>query len=145
MRFGTLSGERLNELLRYVSLSALSAFVTIVCPILLHEVAGVREEAAVGLSLVAAFILNFVMFRSFVFRSTGRAPRQFVRYLVFSLSFRVLEYLGFLLLFRVFSILYSASIVIVFVVSYVVKYICWKYVVFRPADTDSSIRQRAEE
>lgn len=121
------------QALRYLFASGLSACVTLGLPVLLHEVAGFVEAAAVGISLMAAFILNFFTTKHFVFNSKGNRYKEAALYGASSLFFRGAEYIAFLLLFNLLHLHYMVALVMVLVTSAAFKFLAYKFVVFKPA------------
>jgi len=126
--------ERLAELFRYGIATGLSATVTIGLPLLLHEVFAVPERIAVGIAFAAAFVLNFVTTRGYVFRSTGAARNELPRYVITSVCFRLGEYGLFLVLFQ-FGLVYYAAQIIVVGLSLVLKFLTFKTFVYGRASS----------
>jgi putative flippase GtrA len=124
-----LTSERLAELVRYGIATALSATVTLGVPVALHEGLDVSERHAVGIAFAAAFALNFITTRSFVFRSTGKARNDLPRYVLTSLAFRLAEYGAFLLLFQMGLLYYVAQFIVVSL-SLVIKFLTFKTFVY---------------
>ena len=127
-RLVTLASEGVVH--RYFYLSGLSAGITFGAPIILHELAGFEEKDAVGLALVAAFIVNFLVARSYVFRSNGAMLPQLVRFASSSLVFRGGEYLAFLLLHSYLGMFYVLAVGIVLAISFVLKFLFYRVFVF---------------
>lgn len=117
------------QLVRYAAATAASATITLGLPILLHEVFGVADDIAVAVALAVAFIVNFVSTRVLVFRSTGRASGELLRFALTSLSFRGLEYLAYLALAWA-GVVYYLALAIVLAVSMVLKFLTYRSVVF---------------
>lgn len=115
---------------RYIAMTGLSAAVTLGLPILLHERLAIAEEAAVALALSAAFVLNFLTLRLFVFGSRGGAVRELLKFGATSAGFRFGEYLGFLMLHRILGVNYVMAISAMLALSIVLKFIVYKLFVF---------------
>ena len=126
--------ERLGELFRYGVATGLSATVTIGLPLLLHEVFAVPERIAVGVAFAAAFVLNFVTTRSYVFRSSGAARNELPRYVITSVCFRLGEYGAFLALFQLGLVYYAAQIIVV-ALSLILKFFTFKTFVYGRAQS----------
>ena len=124
----TLASE--GVLHRFFLMSGLSAGITFGSPIILHELAGFEEKDAVGLALVAAFVVNFLVARSYVFRSSGAMLPQLVRFASSSLAFRGGEYLAFLLLHSYAGMFYVFAVGIVLAISFVLKFLFYRVFVF---------------
>ena len=134
-----LRSERAGEIFRYGLATALSATVTLGLPVLLHQVFGVPARIAVGIAFAAAFVLNFVSTRGFVFKSTGRARPELVRYVIASAGFRLAEYLAFLALYELGLVYFVAQIIVV-VASLSLKFATFKRFVYRRS-TSASVSQ----
>ncbi len=97
----------------------------------LHEVLGVREELAFALALATVFVTNFLGLRYFVFRAgETSAARQLTLFGLSSLGFRSLEYAIFLLLHTWLAVFYPVAIVATLVASLLLKYVCFKRIIF---------------
>lgn len=123
--------ERLAELVRFGLLSVVSAGITLGLPVLLHERLGVDPRLAVAIGFGTAFVVNFIMMRLFVFRHQGSAAVALGRYAGSSLVLRGAEYAGFLLLFQAGMRYYIAQFIVVGV-SFCVKFVVMRYLVFKP-------------
>ena len=127
-----LRSERVAELFRYGMTSALSAVVTLGLPVLLHEVMGVPDRIAVGVAFAAAFVLNFITTRMFVFKSAGQARDELIRYTLTSAAFRIGEYLAFLVLHALGLVYYVAQVIVV-LSTLALKFATLKLFVYRKA------------
>ena len=130
-RLATLASEGVVH--RYFLLSGLSAGITFGAPIILHELARFEEKDAVGLALVVAFVVNFLVARSYVFRSNVAMLPQLVRFGLSSLAFRGGEYLAFLFLHSYVGMFYVLAVGIVLAISFVLKFIFYRMFVFKIA------------
>ncbi len=98
----------------------------------LHELGGVREESAYAFSLAVVLATNFVACRYWVFRgSHGGVVTQGLAFLASSFAFRGSEYLAFLLLHTAAGLHYLVTIVVVTGFSTVVKFVHYRFIVFR--------------
>lgn len=120
---------------RYFLMTGFSATLTLGLPILLHEGAGIAERLSVGLSLATAFVVNFVTIRYVVFRSLGDPVAELIRFAMTSLGFRVGEYVMFLLLHSIVGVFYVLALGIVLFASFVLKFLCYRFLVFTPGRT----------
>lgn len=116
-----------GELLRFVTMSAISALVTLGFPILLHEVLHVGQRAAVACGQGSVFFLNFALIRLFVFRSGARPGRQFLHYAGSAAAFRGLEYVAFLLLFGWARLFYVTALLITLGTSTAIKFVWYRF------------------
>lgn len=117
------SGSRLaQQLLRFGLSSGLSATLSFLLPIALHEAGRVPERLAVAIGFVLAYLFNFAMLRMFVFRSRNSLGTDALRYLPLNGVFRLVEYGGFLFLEGALSLGYIASMFTVLTISTVLKF-----------------------
>jgi len=98
--------------------------------VLLHEWLGMAERAAVALALTTAFVVNFLVARSYVFKASGAFGPQVLRFAAASAGFRIAEYLAFLFLHTVFGLFYILAIGVVLVISFGVKFVFYRAYVF---------------
>jgi putative flippase GtrA len=122
-----------RQMTRYLGTSVLSAAVSFGLPVLLHEVIGIDPRIAVAIGFVAAFAMNFVLIRRFVFARTSGARADLARFALTSLAFRGAEYLGFLLLFDSARLPYAAALLLTLGSSFCAKFFVQKHFVFRGA------------
>ena len=111
-----------HQLMRFGLSSGLSAALSFMLPIALHEAGGVPERVAVAIGFVSAYIFNFAMLRLFVFRSRNSLRTDVLRYLPINGAFRLGEYGAFLLLEETLSLGYIASLFIVLAISTALKF-----------------------
>lgn len=121
------------QLLRFAVSTGLSASVTIGLPVLLHEFAGIRPSVAVAISQCSVLLLNFVMIRTFVFRSTRSHQVDFLYYAGSAAAFRGLEYVLFLLLYQFAGLFYVSALLCTLAVSTVAKFF-WFRLLFAGAE-----------
>ncbi|HER27293.1 MAG TPA: GtrA family protein [Rhodospirillales bacterium] len=126
----TSGGELRGQIFRFLALTAASACLTLALPVFLHEILAVPENIAVLLSLITAFLFNFVVVRRYVFRSQGDSRAEFMRFALISAGFRFLEYVSFLILFNLLELNYVVALIIVLVTSVVFKFIVNRSFVF---------------
>ncbi len=120
------------ELVRYSLLSLASALISLGLPVLLHERLGADPRLGVAIGFAVVFVFNFVLLRRYVFRHRGSASASLGRFAATSLVFRGAEYLAFLLLYQA-GVLYWIAQAIVIGVSFVVKFVAMRHIVFRPS------------
>jgi putative flippase GtrA len=107
-----ISRARIAELVRYALAGVVSAAITLGVPVALHEGLGIDPRIAVAISLVMAFVVNFITNRRFVFKSQGNARGELQRFAIVSAAFRLGEYGLFLLLFALGMAYYIAQPVV---------------------------------
>jgi putative flippase GtrA len=122
--------EHLNEGLRYLLMTGMSAVLSLGIPFALHEGFAVRPDIAVAIGLGTAFAVNFVTAKLFVFKRKGSTKTQLGRYTLVSFMFRSGEYLSFLLLHGLFGIQYMVANVSVLFLSFCLKFFVYKIFVF---------------
>lgn len=120
-----------GETFRYIAATGLSACLSLLLPILLHEIIGLSEKIAVGSALLVTMLINFVMLRTYVFRSSGPANRQVMGFFATSGLFRLGEYGLFLFLIRFFDLYYMAALLISLIISFCCKYMVQRFFIFR--------------
>jgi putative flippase GtrA len=119
--------------LRFLLLGAFSFSCNLAIPAILHEVFGIKATEAFAAALVTVFITNFYASRKLVFPGIHRSvTSQGAMFLFSSLGFRGSEYLGFLWLHLYLRMPYLLAITLILTVSFTVKYVFYKNVVFRP-------------
>ena len=99
----------------------------------LHEGFGIDPAIAYGVALVTVFLMNFVLFRYYVFvqaEPLALVP-QFMVYTTSAIGFRLTEYLAFLLLHTLLGVHYVLTIFVVQGISFVVKFFFYGKLVFR--------------
>lgn len=92
----------------------------------LHEVSAVPVRAAVAAGFAASYLVNFLLLRSFVFRSANKALHDAPRYLVTNGALRLIEYGAFLALHEALHINYAVSIFLILATSTVVKFFAYQ-------------------
>ena len=123
-----------GQLFRFAVSTCASALITLGIPLVLHEAIGVEQRAAVAISQSTAFLINFVMIRIFVFRSSRAAARDFAYYLASAAAFRGLEYLLFLVLFEAGKLYYLTALVATLGASTMLKFVWYRYIFGRHAE-----------
>ena len=117
-----------HQFMRFGLSSGLSATLSFLLPIALHEAGDVPERLAVAIGFVSAYIFNFAMLRLFVFRSRNSLRTDLLRYLPLNGAFRLGEYGAFLLLEETLSLGYIASMFIVLAISTALKFFGYRRV-----------------
>ncbi|GAB4376439.1 MAG: hypothetical protein Kow0062_16700 [Acidobacteriota bacterium] len=98
----------------------------------LHEIAGLAEELAYAVALGVVLVTNFAACRLWVFPdSAGSVVGQGVAFLLSSFGFRGAEYVAFLLVHTLGGVHYLLTILLVTGVSTVVKFLHYRFLVFR--------------
>ena len=135
--------KTIQQVIRYLWMTLLSAGLTLALPILFHEVLGLSKETAVALALATSFIVNFFTVRIVVFRSSGNPTSEFVRYALTNASFRLGEFLLFLIFHTILEIYYIVVLGFVLGLSFILKFILYRYLVFKaPASGPGEIPGR---
>ena len=125
------SSDTIYSFLRFIVTAVLSASINIGGTAFLHEIVGFGEELAFGIIIVFVFFINFFMMRYYVCRSSeGALQRQILFFLFSSLVFRGLEYFSFLLIHSVIGVQYLFAIISILGVSFVIKFVYYRSVVF---------------
>ncbi len=130
----------LDRFLRFVAIGAVLVPCNLGLTASLHELGGLSEEAAFGISLVVLLLAGFAANRHLVFAaSAGRADRQLALYLVASVAFRGLQFASFLVVHSWLGVPYLAAIVVVLGFWLVVKFVVFRRVVFAVAGAPSHV------
>jgi putative flippase GtrA len=119
-----------NEGLRYMVMTAMSAVLSLGVPFVLYEGFSVPPNIAVAVGLAAAFLANFATAKLYVFRKNGSIASQFGRYAFVSVLFRGAEYVAFLLVHDLLGIQYMAALIGVLFTSFLLKFMAYKLFVF---------------
>lgn len=126
-----LSASRLKALVRFGLGGVVSSAVALGGTALLHETADVPERVAAAAGLAASLLVNFVMLRVFVFKSTQQSAwRQVPMFLATSGVFRALEYGGFFLVNTYLHLQYLLAMVLVLGTSFVLKFLVYEGLIF---------------
>jgi putative flippase GtrA len=121
------------SLARFAGLGGISFATNVGLTAFLHELVHLPEEVAFAISLVTVFTMNFLACRYVVFSGRAGDPkRQLVLYALSSLGFRLGEYLAFLALHTWLGTPYLLAIFVVLGVSFVIKFLYYRFVVFEP-------------
>jgi putative flippase GtrA len=125
------SKSRLAALIRFGLAGLLSAGVALGTTALLHEAGWLDERVAAAIGLAAAFSVNFLVARFYVFRATHIGVwRQLTVFLASSGLFRGLEYYGFFIVNTALHVHYLIALVLVLGCSFVLKFLVYEGWVF---------------
>ncbi len=124
------------QAVRFCGVGVLSYGIGVTLAATFHEISGLREEIAVGLSLAIVLFTNFALARLYVFRSSGRVHHELARFAVMSAAMRGVDYLLFLALLNGLGIGYLVAMTIAMAVSTSLKFLVYRKVVFREAVTE---------
>jgi putative flippase GtrA len=80
----------------------------------------------VAISQCSVLLLNFVMIRSFVFRSKRARSRDLFYYVASAATFRGVEYVIFLILYRLAGLFYVAALLLTLGLSTLVKFVWYR-------------------
>jgi putative flippase GtrA len=122
--------EHVNEGLRYLVMTGISAAMSLGIPFVLHEGLAVRPDIAVAIGLGTAFLVNFTTAKLYVFKRRGFAKAQFGRFALVSTFFRLCEYIAFLVLHNLLGIQYMIANTSVLLFSFAMKFFVYKGFVF---------------
>jgi putative flippase GtrA len=95
-------------------------------PIFLHEIMRLPANLSVGIGFLSAYVLNFVMLRSFVFRSSSTFRSDAMRYFPINAVFRFTEYFFFLILHSGIGINYIVANLTILTISTFVKFFSYR-------------------
>jgi putative flippase GtrA len=122
---------RLGALVRFGLGGVFSFGVAVGTTAIAHELAALTEAVAAALGLGSALVMNFLMLRYFVFRSTHLpVVRQLLMFLVSSGVFRGLEYVAFLVVNAISAMHYAIVLVLVLAGSFSLKFVVYEGWVF---------------
>ncbi|MBB6430980.1 GtrA family protein [Algisphaera agarilytica] len=114
---------RFRKLFRYLVNTGLSFVVNLGLTALLHEAFGVREATSYAVALVTVFVMNFLLFRYYVFDGrTDQPGKQLATFAGTSVVFRVSEWFVFRLLHEKLGVYYLLAIILVQGTTFVIKY-----------------------
>lgn len=113
--------------------TAVSLVVNLGLTVGLHEGLGIDPAIAYAVALLTVFLMNFVLFRFYVFVQTEPMPvgTQFMAYTTSAIGFRLTEYAAFLLLHSVLGVHYILTIFVVQGISFVAKFFVYGRWIFR--------------
>jgi hypothetical protein len=108
--------------------------------IFFHELLKFSEEIAFAIALLIIFVLNFILFRFFIFEdSFTPLSAQFINYSLFAAGFRLSEYLVFLFFHTFIGIDYKLVTTCTLVISSITKYFAYRFLFNKPS-INKSIR-----
>ena len=125
-------GGTISRLLRFGLATIVSASLTFVLPIFAHEMAGIAENTAVAIGFASAYVVNLILLKVFVYRSSGNWAKEVGRYIVVNGAFRLVEYASFYALSNIAGWDYRLSVLVVLALSAVAKFSAYRFV-FRSA------------
>jgi putative flippase GtrA len=136
----TASPPLLTKLLRFGGVSGISFVLNVGGFSLLHDLLNVRYEIAYAVSLLLVFVVNFFLFRFWVFKTDEKRPagRQVLEYLVAAVSFRVTEYGMLLLLMSRLQVPATAAVIGISIVATLLKFFVFNGRVFKTGATSTS-------
>ena len=130
---------RYRKLFRYLVNTGLSFVVNLGLTALLHEAFGVREATAYGVALVTVFVMNFLLFRYYVFDGrTDQPGKQLATFAGTSVAFRVSEWFVFRLLHEKLGVYYLLAIILVQGTTFVIKYFVYGGWLFKRKTTPTT-------
>jgi len=121
----------LDRLVRFGLVGVVVSAVSLGLTALMHEVLGMSEELAFGITLVVVLVGGFAANRHLVFdASGGDSRRQGAHYAIAALMFRALQYLSFLALHTWLGAPYIPAIVVVLGFWFLIKFVYYGERVF---------------
>lgn len=115
-----------KTVLRFATATVSSAMLSFLLPLILHNYAGIGEQASVAISFTIAYSFNFIALRKLVFLSKAKWRRDLAFYAAANAGFRFAEFLVFSAL-RAWGILpYAAALLVVLGTSTVVKFFAYR-------------------
>jgi putative flippase GtrA len=107
---------------------SLNIFITVA----LHEWLGAPAELAFAVALVVVFLFGFLSGRYMIFEGAayGDPKKQFGRFVLISVGFRLAQFVGFLVLHTLLRLPYLAAVVAVLGVAFLTKFFTYGTVVF---------------
>lgn len=132
-------GGWLKSGVRFANLGLLSFLLVLGITAAGHELAGLPAEVSYLVALVAAFVVNYLGARWYVYRSF-HVPigKQATLFLGSTLAFRGGEFVGFMVLNNVLGVYYLLTVGLVMVASFVVKFLFFGRFVFTQQDKEES-------
>jgi putative flippase GtrA len=125
--------------MRWTFFSAFSFLFIVGLTTALHEVFRVGEKLAFLIPLVVVFFVNFAACRYFVYGARSQPlARQFAKFAISSLGFRVGEYAVYWVLIDIIGMWYLAAVFIVMPTSFILKFVFFKVFVFAKRAADLS-------
>jgi len=131
-RFAVLSAPLIRRfpilpsLVRFGFSTVLSASLSFLLPVLLHEVIGLGERLSVGLAFAIAYLVNFAMLRRVAFRSPHGWRRDLALYAGVNAGFRLAEFFAFAALRSNAILSYAAALLLVLVLSTIIKFFAYR-------------------
>lgn len=116
---------------RFLGLSGVSFVTNVGLTVLLKEKAGLAPEAALAISIVVVFCINFLACRYVVFDAQAQDfRRQLLLFAMASGGFRGAEYLAFIVGHRLLGIHYVVALVGILMLSMMAKFVFYQRVIF---------------
>lgn len=118
---------------QFACLSAFSFIMQLAGTAFFHEIMGIREEAAYGMTLALVFLVNFSVMRYWIYKGSRRNrafASQFFLTVITSVIFRIIEFCIFLVLFHQFGLYYLLAIGIGISLSFLLKFLVYHFIVF---------------
>lgn len=120
-----------HSVVRYLILTVLSLSLIVSLTSLLHEWLGLSLDSSYVVGLVAAFVLNFLGMRYYVYGGPSRPFFiQLGGFFVSSIGFRIAEALAFSLVHQWFGRFYAVAILAVQGASFVAKFLVYQFFLF---------------
>ena len=118
--------RRGQQLIRFGVTTGVGVALSFILPVVLREALNVPATVAVAVGFATSYAANFVLHRTFVFRSTHSWSRDAWRYLLTNGVLRLVEYGSFLMLHKVAGVHYAAAVFVVLSMSTVVKFFAYR-------------------
>tara|TARA_R110001599_G_scaffold96554_4_gene249644 strand:- start:659 stop:1045 length:387 start_codon:yes stop_codon:yes gene_type:complete len=126
-----LSLERFTsaKFLRYLFVGGSSYLLVLMVTFSLHELLFFSEEKSFILALLCAFFLNLITLQFFVFKGNTNILTLGLRFVFFSVFFRLIEFLFFTFLLHI-NVYYLLATTISMVIGTLTKYFIYKRYLF---------------
>ena len=124
--------KTLGRMARFGAMGAVGFGLNIAVTVSLHEWLGAPEELAFAVALAVVFAFSFLTSRYLIFAGAchGDPRKQFLKFVLSNVGFRVAEYVGFVVLHTVLGLPYLPAIVAVLAFSFLTKFFTYSTVVF---------------
>ena len=118
-------------LFNVILINSVNFFGNLFLVVFFKEQLDISAEAAYAMMIIVLFCVNFLLFRYVVYKSRKMGfQKQFLRYFVATVAIRVVEYLAFAKIVKMVDD-YKVAVVIVTVVATTLRFIFYKYTVFK--------------
>ena len=121
----------IKQLARFALSTGLSAALSFGFPVILHEFFSIAENTAGAIGFAAAYVMNLLLIRNFVFESQNSALRDTAYYMVTNGAFRLTEYGAYWAIFTATALPYWLVVLGVLALSAVAKFFVYRIIFSR--------------